>query len=239
MAKPVALWSTPRSVSTAFDKMMRERGDHTVFTEPFSVPYYFGPERCSQRFAGAEEPNKRYDDVWGELDAAASEGPVFVKEMPHHLGPHLDAEHLERFTPSFLIRDPAYAVPSYLSIWPDATDEELGYEGQRRAFELLGETASGPPPPVIDARDLCQEPEAVVEAWCEAVDVPFDPDHLAWEPGMPDDWSLWSGWFTRAAASSEFAPLDGAPPPAVTEDVQARIDRCREHYEVLAEHCLL
>lgn len=34
--RPLALWSSPRSMSHAFEKMMRARNDHTVFPEPFN-----------------------------------------------------------------------------------------------------------------------------------------------------------------------------------------------------------
>ena len=44
------LWTVPRSVSTSFERMMSERGDHTVLDEPFSRSYYFGPDRRSPRF---------------------------------------------------------------------------------------------------------------------------------------------------------------------------------------------
>ena len=237
MPKPVALWSTPRSVSTAFDKMMRGRGDHRVFTEPFSVPYYFGPDRGSDRFAGDDtvEP-ATYEQVCQELDEAAAIGPVFVKAMPHHLGAELGAAVLNRFTSSFLIRDPAWSVPSMLAKWPDATDAELGYEAQRRAFDLVSAVAGLPP--VIDATNLRSDPEAVVEAWCRAVDVEHQPESLTWDPGMPDDWQLWSDWFQRAGASTCFAPPDGRPAPEVTPEVARRIDRCRPHYEALAAHQL-
>ena len=228
--KPLVLWSTPRSVSTAFDKMMRGRGDHRVFTEPFSVAYYFGPDRRSARFAETL-PRSSYDDVWGDVLSAADRSPVFVKEMAHHLGPHLTGPAVTRFTSSFLIRDPARAVPSFLAKWPDVTDEELGYEAQHRAFDLV--TASGVTPPVIDADDLRADPETVVSAWCEAVSVEHRPDALRWRAGMPDDWRLWADWFERAAASTCFAPPDGLPPPPVDAATAVRIERCRQHYDVL------
>ncbi|MCB0971829.1 MAG: hypothetical protein KDA97_10020 [Acidimicrobiales bacterium] len=237
MAKPIALWSTPRSVSTAFDKMMRGRGDHRVFTEPFSQPYYFGPDRCSERF----EPDPSLDttnaQVWEAIDDAASQAAVFVKEMPHQLGHDLGPDALERFTSSFLIRDPAWSVPSCLAMWPDATDTELGYEAQRMAFDLVADQ-QGEPPPVIDATDLRADPDAVVAAWCQEVGVDHRPESLRWEAGMPDDWALWESWFTRAAASTEFAPPDDRPAPEVDTETSARIAECQAHYEHLRAHAL-
>ena len=50
-AAPVlALWATPRTVSTAFERMVMERGDLHVTTEPFSLAYYHGAEAPSARF---------------------------------------------------------------------------------------------------------------------------------------------------------------------------------------------
>lgn len=235
MAKPVALWSTPRSVSTAFDKMMRGRGDHRVFTEPFSQPYYFGPDRCSRRYAPDAALDTTNDEVWRAIDDALDEGPVFVKEMPHQLGRDLGPEALDRFTSSFLIRDPAWSVPSCLAMWPDATDTELGYEAQRLAFDVVADQR-GEAPPVIDATDLRADPEAIVAAWCERVGVEHRPETLTWEPGMPADWELWEEWFTRAASSTEFAPPDERPVPEVDERTAERIAECRAHYQHLRAH---
>lgn len=234
--RPVVLWSTPRSVSTAFDKMMRGRGDHRVFTEPFSVAYYFGPDRPSERFAGETLPRSSYADVWGDIVTAADRSPVFVKEMAHHLGPGLTAATVARFTNSFLIRDPARAVPSFLAKWADVTDEELGYVAQHRAFDLVRRT--GATPPVIDADDLCADPESIVSAWCEAVGIEHRADTLTWRAGMPDEWLIWADWFERAAASTCFDPPDQRPPPPVDAAVADRIERCREHYDVLRAHRL-
>ena len=47
----LTLWATPRSTSTAFEWMMRERGDFTCFHEPFNEAYYYGADRRSQRDA--------------------------------------------------------------------------------------------------------------------------------------------------------------------------------------------
>lgn len=119
---PIVLRSTPRSISTAFDKMMRGRGDLRVFTEPFSVPYYFGPDRSSERFDADRHPGATYGQVWHDVLGAAEAEPVFVKAMAHHVGPELGAERLGRCTNSFLIRDPARAVPSFEARWPDVTE---------------------------------------------------------------------------------------------------------------------
>ena len=51
-SKPVGPWAVPRSVSTALERVFVERGDFKVFHEPFSVSYYYSPERRSEDSAG-------------------------------------------------------------------------------------------------------------------------------------------------------------------------------------------
>lgn len=77
------LWTVPRSVSTSFERMMIERGDHTVFDEPFSRSYYYGPERRSDRFTESL-PASSDSELLDMLEKAATERPVFVKDMAYH-----------------------------------------------------------------------------------------------------------------------------------------------------------
>jgi hypothetical protein len=216
--------------------MMRQRGDHRVFTEPFSAAYYDGPDRVSTRFDGAPEAGPRYDEVWAKVLETAAQEPVFVKEMPHHLGPHLTLEGLQRFRSSFLIRDPAWAVPSMLAIWDDASDEELGYEAQRHAFALLEST--GEVPLVIDSDDLRRNPAPFIARWCRTMGIEYMPEALSWEPGMPSGWERWPEWFAGAAASTGFVPPPEGPPPRVPPAVAARSERCRDHYLALRRYGL-
>ena len=58
----LVLWATPRSTSTAFEWMMRQRGDFACFHESFNEAYYYGNDRRSQRDADVpdtEGPSSR------------------------------------------------------------------------------------------------------------------------------------------------------------------------------------
>ena len=44
MHKIVALWAVPRSTSTAFEWMMRQRGDIACLHEPFGEAWYQGED---------------------------------------------------------------------------------------------------------------------------------------------------------------------------------------------------
>jgi hypothetical protein len=229
--RPLALWATPRTVSTAFDKMMRVRGDHVVLTEPFSAAWYHGPERRSTRF-GEVEPDATFDAVLTEVLTVAARDPVFVKDMAYHLGPLLRPDVLGRFHSSFLVRDPAWAIPSLLRKWPDAGEVEAGYGAQLRCYRICRDLAEDPPV-VIDSDDLRADPPGVVGRWCDAVGIPRRPDALSWEAGSPPEWARWSDWFESAAVSTGFLPPEPGDPPPVTNDAAELIARCRPAYEEL------
>ncbi|HYI60633.1 MAG TPA: hypothetical protein VEW93_02380 [Acidimicrobiales bacterium] len=231
-----ALWAVPRSASTAFERMMIERGDHAVLDEPFSAVYYHGPDRRSPRFPETE-PDATVPAIIAEVEALAASGPVFVKDMAYHPGPALDAL-LGAWNSTFLIRDPRWSIPSMARIWPDMTDEEAGFTALSRAVETL--RAAGTEPLVIDSHDLCREPEAVVGAWCDTMGLAAAPDALTWESGMRPEWERWRDWYGATSRSSGFlAPPDGSPPAPQDARIAALVERNLPVYEELRTACLV
>ena len=82
--KPVALWSVPRSISTAFERVFVERDDFEVLHEPFSDAYYYGEDRLSDRYADVEpEAVNNYENVLARV-LEPRERRVFVKDMAYH-----------------------------------------------------------------------------------------------------------------------------------------------------------
>jgi hypothetical protein len=227
----VVLWAVPRAVSTAFERMMIERGDHTVFDEPFSRHYYFGPERASSRYTEVL-PGSRPTEILEQLEAAARERPVFVKDMAYHVAAFATPEFMERFVNTFLVRDPAFALPSLAEKWPDFTDDESGYAALAHVLELA--RAAGQDPPIVDSDDLCRDAPAVVAEYCAAVDIPYVADALTWEAGMRPEWELWPDWYEATASSTGFRPPPTTPPPKRDDPRLARAyAQCAPIYEQL------
>jgi hypothetical protein len=210
----IVMWSVPRSVSTSFERMVSARGDHTVFDEPFSRSYYYGPDRRSSRYTETL-PESHATDVLATLEKAAEERPVFVKDMAYHAAALLGPDLLSRFDNCFLVRDPAATLRSLARRWPDFTDDESGW----RHLDEAGRIAAslGQPRIVVDADTLCRDPAGVVSAWCDRMELRYVEDALTWDPGMQADWELWSDWHASTARSTSFTPLR-EPPPAPTPD---------------------
>ena len=215
----LALWATPRTVSTAFERMMIERGDHLVLDEPWSRAYYFGPERRSDRYP-LTFPESTYEAVEAGVLTAGRSSTVFLKDMAYHATPGITDEALRAMTHTFLVRDPRAALTSLHRRWPDFTDDEAGYEAQRVLFDRVRDV-TGSAPAVVDSDVLCTHPDRVIAQWCERVGIDHRPESLDWEAGMQPEWQLWRSWYENAARSTGFrAPATGSEPDG---DLPARV----------------
>ncbi|GAB3991136.1 sulfotransferase-like domain-containing protein [Nocardioides marmoraquaticus] len=237
MSHPVTvMWTVPRSVSTSFERMISERGDHTVVDEPFSRAYYFGPERHSGRYDRTIAHSAPHEIV-DELEQAARERPVFVKDMAYQATDVLD-ELVPKVRSCFLVRHPAATIRSLARTWPDFTDDETGWAHLDRVADLVED--AGDPLVVVDAEQVCADPGPVVEDWCERMGLEHDPDALTWEPGMRPEWHLWEEWHASTARSTGFAPLRPTPDPPGPDQprLRAAYDAAVPVYERLLAHTL-
>ena len=218
----LALWATPRSTSTAFEWMMRQRGDFACFHEPWNEVYYYGEDRRSQRDAHvAARPGLDYASVWERLRSAAESRPVFVKDFCYSVEHELDDRRLAAITHSFLIREPSRVIQGLARHWPDCTWDEVGFESLHRLFERIAERDKAAPP-LIDAADLTGDPLGTTAAYCEAVGIGLVAEALEWEAGERAEVS-WYGegtgpWHDSLRASTgirapdtEYPPLEDSP----------------------------
>ena len=195
MHKIVALWAVPRSTSTAFEWMMRQRGDLNCLHEPFGEAWYQGEDPLWPRFQDGDKTTAglTLESVWDDIKAKAEQGPVFIKDFPHYINHMWDAEFLSHFTHAFLIRNPAKTLTSLYARWPDFDELEVGFPEQRALYDLVT-ALNGSAPPVVDSDDLLENPHGMTAAFCDAVGIPFVESALTWEAGGdPSEHSWWDG----------------------------------------------
>lgn len=202
--KLIALWTYPRTISTAFERVMMERGDFTIYHEPFSYLYYVKEQKSaiSQEFVDSNHP-RTYDGIRQMLATAAATAPVFFKDMSNHCIDYIldDKELIARMENTFLIRNPEKTIASYYALNPEVRLEEIGCEDTYRHYRAAAAIMEGSPV-VIDADDLEDQPERVVRAYCEAVGIAFIPEALQWSPKKEDKWKIWEKWHEDAAQST-------------------------------------
>ena len=242
MHRIIALWAVPRSTSTAFEWMMKQRDDLDCLHEPFGEAWYQGEDPLWPRFKVGDKttPGLTIESVWQDIQIRAQTGPVFLKDFPHYINHMWDTDFLSHFTHAFLIRDPAKTISSLYNKWPDFDELEVGFPEQRALFDLLTALRSTPPP-VIDSDDLLENPETMVAAFCKAVDIPFIPEALSWKPGAEtNEHSWWDGgsFHTNLRNSTGLKPqvrryieIDAAP-----ERVRRIHRRMKPHYDHLYQH---
>ena len=214
-----------------------------VVDEPL---YAFYLKATGKKHPVAEEVIAHGETDWRKVVAALTgsghKGPSHIrifyqKQMTHHLLPEMGRDWLAGLTNCFLIRDPAEVIASYVKKNDDPALEDLGFVQQAGIFDWVRER-SGSVPPVIDARDVLQDPERILRLLCKAVGVEFDPAMLSWPPGLRETDGVWAKhWYGEVAKSTGFAPNRARTGelPARLREIEAR---CRECYERLYQHRL-
>jgi sulfotransferase family protein len=200
------LWSAPRSRSTAFFRMMAERGDFTVVHEPFSYLAEFGyADVAGERVTSAA-------GLIGALSALGCRRRVFAKETTGRRYPEVLAEpqFLRGARHTFLIRHPRETIASRHALDPGAGLDTAGFESQYEIFSEVSRLA-GRAPVVIDSDDLINGPAAIVQAWCSRVGIEFRPAALTWPPADRPEWQPSRRWHAEVAASSGFARVSSTP----------------------------
>ncbi|NWF30188.1 sulfotransferase family protein [Streptomyces sp. PKU-EA00015] len=226
----LALWSAPRCRSTAFARMMAERGDCAVVHEPFSRVVDFGEVEVGDTVAHNEW------DVLAALRAMAARTPVFFKDTTDFHYPALlaDGSFLSAATHTFIIRDPAEAIASHHALHPGVGRDEIGFARLYEIFTAV-QAATGSTPVVIDSDDLLDRPEGTVRAYCAAVGIDFRPDALSWAPGMRSEWQSTSKWHRSTSETTGFTRVRSGGAEAVEADpvLRAYRDYHQPYYEKL------
>ena len=225
--------------------MMRawgNRADTFVVDEPFYA-YYL--ERTGKNHPGAKEIIAHGKTDWRKvveqcgrgLSAPTGKRVFFQKQMTHHLLAEVDRKWIIDLTNCFLIRDPREMILSYIKKNPEPALEDLGFVQQCEIFDFVRQN-TGTIPPVIDARDVLQNPERLLQLLCDAIGVDFDPAMLSWPPGLRETDGIWARyWYDDVARSTSFQaykPREGNLPDSLREIYE----RCRDCYEQLYQHRL-
>jgi len=230
------MWSGPRNISTAMMRAWGNREDTVVVDEPFYACYL---ARTRKNHPLAEEIIAHGETDWRRVVARLTTDSIpggrnifYQKLMTHHLLPEIDRDWITRLTNCFLIRDPAEVIASYLRKNDEPELEDLGFVQQTEIFEAVRKV-TGKVPPVIDAKDVLQNPERVLRLLCEAVGVEFDPAMLQWPPGLRETDGVWAKhWYGEVERSTSFQPYK-AKSVSVPEQFKAVHERCRECYDRL------
>jgi hypothetical protein len=191
---------------------MLERGDLLALHEPF----------CNLIHAGETDVDGRTFDAHVSLLAwlrdETHDVSVFLKDTTDSRYREVllaDRRFLAEARHAFLIRRPEeiaaslYALIAAIqeadALYPDMRIEDIGLEALHELHAAVRD-AGGHRPVVIDSDDLVARPEATMAAYCAAVELPFIPQALTWEPGERPEWRRSARWHADVSASAGFEP---------------------------------
>jgi hypothetical protein len=230
------MWSGPRTVSTALMRSFGNRPDTVVADEPL---YAFYLARTGISHPGRNEILASMPTGWREVLDELTTAPLpagksvyYGKHMTHHLLPEVDRAVLAPLRHAYLLRDPAELLASYAKVRSEPTLADLGIVQQAEIFAAY-------PGPVIDSRDLLEDPEGILRALCAALGIPFTGAMLSWPPGPRESDGVWGPyWYDSVWRSTGFGPYR-APGEPLPDGLAALAERCRPYYERLHAHRLV
>jgi hypothetical protein len=235
----VAMWSGPRTISTAMMRAFENRPDTTVVDEPFYAAYLAatGLDHPMRDAVLASQPTD-----WRTVAEALVEdapAPVFYqKQMTHHMLAGFGLEWMAACRNAFLIRDPEAVLASYVKTRAEVSLEDIGVARQRELFEREADRL-GSPPPVIDAADVLADPRGALTRLCAALAIPFQGQMLGWPAGPRPSDGVWApAWYHAVERSTGFAAPERRAVPALTDQLRRIAEHARPHYEALARHRL-
>ncbi len=212
----IAMWSGPRNISTAMMRAWGSRDDTSVTDEPLYGHYLYE--------TGVDHPGRDAilaveEQDWRKVVAHLT-GPVpdgkqiwFQKHMSHHLLPAVGRDWLGGVTNAFLIRDPHEVVASYMKKRIHPTIEDLGFRQQAELFREVARLNSAVPP-VVDARDVLENPAGTLSALCDALEVSYSDAMLSWPKGAHPKDGVWGQyWYDAVENSNSFRPSPPEPTP--------------------------
>ena len=235
----IAMWSGPRSISTALMRSFENRPDTFVTDEPFYAHYLKKtgidhPFREEVMEGGNTDWNSVVDDITGPIP----DGKIiwYQKHMAQHNLPDCDLSWAQKLTNCILIRHPRNVILSYSQKYEISSIYQLGYPQQINLFNML--TELGAPPYVLDAEDVLKNSNLMLNILCDKLGIRFFTEMLSWPKGKRDSDGIWGRhWYGSVEASSGFHSYieKTGNLPSKYHDI---FEVCLESYQQLYSHRL-
>ncbi len=193
------LWCVPRSVSTAFEKMIWSSGQFEVISEPFLELY----KRSLVSEDDCRWVEQEISRICDSLLKQSRTRKVFVKDMGYHAEPFISDDFIRSVNNVFLIRNPRLTIPSLYKMRNGYAESETGFEGQLNLFRRIRD-ATGKTPLVIDGEALKMYPDKIVRSFYDHIGEEVPPNILSWPKGSRKAWADRESWHIDAINSQGF-----------------------------------
>tara|TARA_X000001036_G_C20683340_1_gene806656 strand:+ start:824 stop:1537 length:714 start_codon:yes stop_codon:yes gene_type:complete len=202
----IACWSGPRNISTALMRSWSSRNDTFVSDEPF-YGYYL-------KETGLNHPMKReiinscstdYHQIINTISSKIPNNKTiwYQKHMSHHIIDIKSLSWIKNFKNCILIRNPRDVINSYIKKNTLKDVSDLGYPQQLSILQFLQKKKMSFF--IIDSDDLVDNPKKELSAWCNYLNIAFDPAMLSWAKGTHKNDGIWGKhWYHNINNSETF-----------------------------------
>ncbi len=225
----IALWSGPRSISTALMYSFANRSDTAVIDEPL-FGYFLkqtGVWRPSREEVLATMETDQQKVIKSLLEPSTDLPVYFMKHMANHLV-DLDLAFLDSFKNVILIRDPKDVLLSYSKQVEEPTLLDTAYEMQAGLIDHFEEV--GTPFTVLNARNVLLNPDGQLRVLCDKLNIPFQTSMLNWDAGPREEDGVWAKyWYQSVHESTGFGSYrENAE--ELPSNLISLYDECVEYY---------
>ena len=239
MNRIIFLWAHPRSMSTAIERVMRERGDFDCLHEPFLHFYYL--QRSDRAFPHFDSDESFPDSYAGTRDLIlekAETKPVFAKDMSYYVLPEMyeDVEFCRRIEHCFLIRHPLRSILSYYKLDAAVSRYEIGLEAQWQHYSRLLDIGIVPGP-VLEAELVQADSAGMMRAFWNSLGLEFREQALSWEEGaLPEDWQHVEAWHQGVNQSGGIRSASGEDQTRVEREFEQLCQEAPQLQDYLEHH---
>jgi len=220
---------------------MMRAWENRIDTEVLDEPFY-GAYLAS---TGLDHPMREeilthcptHWDTCARLCAETGEKAIhYQKHMCQHMINGAPRDWMASVRHAFLIRPPEAVAASFHKGWPGMGAEDLGFRRQAELFDHICQMV-GAVPPVLEARDVLENPEGKLRLLCRTLGVDFNPAMLCWPTGRRASDGVWGAhWYGRVESSTGFTPY--RPHDNVAEELKHIVETCRPYYEAMYRYRL-
>ena len=177
MSPHIFLWCHPRSLSSVFERSIRELKGVKVFYEAHVKVYYQGQPQFT-----FEAVDESLTQPYTEYDAVFIRDPAYFVKGRYK---NYTSGAFSTFKHTFMIRDPYKSFSSFIRLGKEAKIEIAPevYDMYKTVKESVD-----PNPVVVDADDLIKNPRDIMKSYCNATGLTYTDDMLTWTPGVVEDW---------------------------------------------------
>ncbi len=251
--KIIYMITSPRTMSTAFLRMMDNRGDFAVYNEQMIAVYNHkyesdGLKKCFNEFA-----LDSFDKVKQQLFEGLKKNNLFVKEMSFSVKRFLidDQEFIRnpKIQFVFLVRNPHASLISFYKKCQEQTEDLDFFIGLKELYELFQVIKQESPNAVkiLFTEDLSCNAHSTIEAFCSHYQLSFKESQLHWNAydcnftGMKE-WheskfpKYLMHWHSDAIFSTGFTPLKHYDLDEKKEPTFSEVENLKHRKELLQSY---